>query len=94
MPLIFIRSRVHGGRQTLAVDMPAMAEEYLILPVAFGRPPVIGIVAEHGVVLFAVVLNAYDLTDDIVLRAVYVGRVFDEIGDAFFHDRSPLTVQL
>lgn len=83
---IFVCSCVHRGRQALAVDMPAMAEEYLILLVAFRRPPVIGIVTEHGVILFAVVLNAYDLTDDIALRAVHVGRVFDKIGDLVAHD--------
>ena len=75
--------------KALAVDVTPVTEEYLIFLVALWRPLIESIVAEHDVVLLAVVLNADDLFDDIALRAVHVGRVFDKIRDIVFHDLPP-----
>ena len=49
--------------------MAAVAEEYFILLVAFGRAPVKGIVAEHSIILLTVVLKTDGLSDNELLAA-------------------------
>ena len=88
---INIGSGVHGRGQTLAVDMAAVTEEYLVFLIALWRPLIKGVVAEHDVVFLAVVLNADDLLNDIALCAVHIGCVFDKIR-YLTHGNSPLFI--